>query len=292
MLEELGRAAAPVLPGHDDAVRPGRAGGRVLAQVSRSCRRWPPVSSTAPSPSTKAGAGSLQHRRHRHPRRRRLGAERPQAAGAVLHRGRRDRRRRPPRLGDARPVRGAGGGRDLHPGRQRRRHTVPRQPRARRRVGSRCPHARRPRCHGRRHAGGGGHGRRGNGGDGARHHRRVRALFQSALEAALELRCACWAPSPRTARPAATPRPGPTAPTEARVASGTPAGTATARRRRSLPPVRTPPQAVRHSLAEMAGALERTGPSSTRPAPPSPSVTSVRPSPPPRPRRPPGRASG
>ena len=163
------------LPGDDDTVRPGSAGGRVLRPGEPV-----PVGGGRRSAQRHARAlrrralGSLQHRRHRHPRGRRLGAQRPQAAGAVLRRGRRGRRRRPPGLGDARPVRGAGRRGDLHPGRQPRRHTVPRQPRARRRVGSRCPHARRPRCHGRRHAGGRGHDRRGDRGHGARHRRRVR----------------------------------------------------------------------------------------------------------------------
>jgi alkylation response protein AidB-like acyl-CoA dehydrogenase len=86
------------------------------------------------------------------------------------------------------------------------------------------------------------------------------ALFQSALEAALELPVRSLGAEPEGAEAGGDPSAGP----RGSNGSNGPGGSGGAKRDGDQPvvaaptPVRTPPQAVRHSLAEMAGALERT----------------------------------
>jgi alkylation response protein AidB-like acyl-CoA dehydrogenase len=86
------------------------------------------------------------------------------------------------------------------------------------------------------------------------------ALFQSALEAALELPVRSLGAEPEGAEAGGDPSAGP----RGSNGSNGPGGSGGAKRDDDQPvvaaptPVRTPPQAVRHSLAEMAGALERT----------------------------------
>jgi alkylation response protein AidB-like acyl-CoA dehydrogenase len=86
------------------------------------------------------------------------------------------------------------------------------------------------------------------------------ALFQSALEAALELPVRSLGAEPEGAEAGGDPSAG----LKGSNGSNGPGGSGGAKREGDQPvvaaptPVRTPPQAVRHSLAEMAGALERT----------------------------------
>jgi len=85
------------------------------------------------------------------------------------------------------------------------------------------------------------------------------ALFQSSLEAALDLPVRSLAAEPDDGEANGDAAAGPNGPTGA---GGGTERSASRNGDRPVPPaplsVRTPPQAVRHSLAEMAGALERT----------------------------------